>query len=239
MEDNPATRIPAGCGLQAVPFWRVLLPLFVFRYACHALMLLPVLLNERLPAPSLPDRILSHVPFVPWVGRWNYVLWLLCYVPPAIWIGLKDRRVFVRLVITDGLLALARGVLIPLTGLGPVGCADVNALHPFSFWPTWLSLLDPLKAIWGNDAGLYLTKDLFFSGHIATTFLLYLFSRRFGRASRVFLLLNLFTLAVVYLSHLHYTIDVVAAYAISYGMYRASETWWARRESKVLCVPSV
>ena len=213
---------------KALGFLRVLLPLLVFRYACHALMLLPVLANERVAAPSLHDCILAHMPLVPWIARWNYVLWLLCYVPPAIWIGFRDRRLFTRLLITDGLLALLRGLVIPLTGLGPVACMDVNSVQAFRFWPTWWSLLNPIQAIWGNGANLYLTKDLFFSGHIATTFLLYLFSRRFGRVSRVFLGLNLFTLAVVYLSHLHYSIDVIAAYAIAYGVFRASETWASR-----------
>ena len=212
-------------GGKALAFLRVLLPLLVFRYACHALMLLPVLANERVAAPALHDLILARMPLVPWIARWNYVLWLLCYVPPAIWIGFRDRRLFIRLLITDGLLALLRGLLIPLTGLGPVAGLDVNALHPFHFWPTWLALVNPVQAIWGNGANLYLTKDLFFSGHIATTFLLYLFSRRFGRAAWLFLGLHLLTLAVVYLAHLHYSIDVIGAYAIAYGVFRASERW--------------
>ncbi|HNX31180.1 MAG TPA: phosphatase PAP2-related protein [Holophaga sp.] len=202
-------------------FWGLLAVVLVARYACHALMLLVVLLHEGVPAPALPDLVLSWVPYHEGLARWNYILWILCYVPGALYIGWRDRDLFLRFLVLDGLLALLRGLMIPLTTLGPVVGPDLNAGRGFPLWSTWLSLLDPVSAVFGNAAGIYLTKDLFFSGHVATTFLLYLFSRRLGRASRVFLGLNLFTTAVVFLAHLHYTIDVVGAYAVTYGLYRA------------------
>jgi len=175
------------------------------------------------PGFPLPDILLQHVPYVEAMARWNYVLWLLCYVPPALWICWRDRPLFIRLVLTDAALALLRGLMIPLTGIGPVLGPDLNTVHPFAVWPALIAVLNPLKAIGANSAGFYLTKDLFFSGHIATTFLLYLFARRFGRVSRVFLALNLFTLVVVLLAHLHYTIDLIAGYTITYAVYRVSE----------------
>jgi hypothetical protein len=210
---------------KPLPFWLLLALLLALRYVCHSLMLIPVLWHELKPAPPLPDLVLAHVPFVPWMARWNYVLWLLCYIPPAIYIGLRDRRLLLRLVITDACLALLRGLTVPLTGLGPVYGADMNALKPFDFWSTWLVVVNPLKALMSNTAGIYLTKDLYFSGHIATTFLLYLFSRRLGRVSWVFLVLNLLTLVVVLLSHLHYSIDILGAYTLTYCLFRGSEAW--------------
>jgi hypothetical protein len=216
------------------PRWGILAAVLALRYLCHALALLLILPHEMQPGSPLSDLLLQHLPYVDWLARWNYVLWLLCYVPPALWIGWRDWDLFIRLVITDGALALLRGLMVPLTGLGPVRGVDINALHPFAVWPVLLAILNPLKAIGANSAGIYLTKDLFFSGHIATTFLLYLFSRRFGKASRVFLALNLFTLVLVFLAHLHYTIDIIAAYAITYGVYRAGEhirlAWAGRRK---------
>ncbi len=205
------------------PRWRTLLAVLALRYLCHAAALLLILPHEMQPGAALPDLLLRHVPYVDWLARWNYVFWVLCYIPPALWIAWKDRQLFLRLVVTDGALALLRGLMIPLTGIGPVQGADINALHPFAVGPALLAILDPFSAIGHNSAGIYLTKDLFFSGHIATTFLLYLFARRFGKASRVFLALNLATLGVVLLAHLHYTIDLIAAYAITYGVYRVSE----------------
>lgn len=202
-------------------FWGLLVLALVARYACHALMLLVVLAHERVPAPALPDLVLAHVPYVASVARWNYLLWLLCYVPGAVWLGWRNRSLFLRFLLVDGLLALLRGLTIPLTSLGPVLGPDLNALHAFPLWSTWLSILNPVSAIVGNTAGIYLTKDLFFSGHVATTFLLYLFARRLGSVSWIYLLLNLFTTAMVFLAHLHYTIDVVGAYALTYCLFRA------------------
>ncbi|WP_052572551.1 phosphatase PAP2-related protein [Holophaga foetida] len=212
-------------------FWGLVILALVARYACHSLMLLVVLVHERTPAPSLPDLILSYVPYVESLARWNYTLWILCYIPGAVYIGWRDRSLFLRLVVLDGILALVRGLCIPLTALGPVLGSDLNALQGFPFWSTWLSIVNPISAVVGNTAGIYLTKDLFFSGHIATTFLLYLFSRRLGRVSWIFLGLNLFTLAIVFLAHLHYTIDVVGAYAITYCLYRAGvKVGWVPRD---------
>ncbi|HNX95424.1 MAG TPA: phosphatase PAP2-related protein [Holophaga sp.] len=205
------------------PIWLIILAVLAFRYLCHGLALLMILPHEMQPGIVLPDLLLRHIPYVDWIARWNYVLWILCYIPSALWIAKQDCQLFIRLVLTDAALSLIRGLTIPLTGIGPVMGPDINALHPFALWPAWLSLVNPIRAIWGNTASVYLTKDLFFSGHIATTFLLYLFSRRFGKVSRVFLWLNLFTLGVVFLAHLHYSIDVIAAYAITYGVYRVSE----------------
>lgn len=213
------------------PWWLILLVALVFRYSCHAVALMLILPHEMRPGTVLPDLLMNHIPYVEWLARWNYVLWLLCYIPPALWIGWKDPRLFLRLVVTDGVLSLLRGLMIPLTGIGPVLGPDINVLHPFAVGPALIAILNPLKAIGDNSAGVYLTKDLFFSGHIATTFLLYLFSRRFGKASRVFLGLNLLTLGVVLLAHLHYAIDIIAAYSITYCVYRASELCgasWAR-----------
>jgi hypothetical protein len=207
------------------PQWLILLTVLAFRYLCHGLALLLILPHELQPGSALPDLLMNHIPYVAWLARWNYVLWLLCYLPPALWLGRKDPRLFIRLVITDGVLSLLRGLMIPLTGIGPVLGPDINALHPFAVWPALLALLNPLTAIGDNSAGVYLTKDLFFSGHIATTFLLYLYARRFGKAARGFLALNLFTLGVVLLAHLHYTIDIIAGYAITYAVYRASEKY--------------
>ena len=210
-------------GKTSWPRWRTLVAVLALRYLCHALALLLILPHEMQPGSALPDLLLRHVPYVDWLARWNYLFWVLCYIPPALWIAWKDPQLFIRLVLTDGALALVRGLMIPLTGIGPVMGADVNVLHPFAVGPALLAILDPFSAIGRNSAGIYLTKDLFFSGHIATTFLLYLFARRFGKAGRVFLALNLATLGVVLLAHLHYTIDIIAAYAITYGIYRVSE----------------
>lgn len=201
-----------------------------FRYLCHSLMLIPVLLNELRPAPTVPDLLLGIVPRLDWLANINYYLWIACYFPPALYLLYRDRGLFARFILIDGAISLTRGLMIPLTGLGPPFGADINALRPFSFWLTWWKLVNPVHALFGNAAGIYLSKDMFFSGHIATTFLLYLFARRLGkREARVFLALQLFSLLVVFLSHLHYTIDVIGAYAVTFSIFTLGEPWLSRK----------
>jgi hypothetical protein len=220
-------------GQEGYP-WRVffgfLAAAILFRYLCHSLMLIPVLLNELRPAPTVPDLLLGLVPRLDWLAHWNYYLWIACYFPPAFYLLYRDRRLFVRFIIIDGVISLTRGLMIPLTGLGPPFGTDLNAQHPFSLWPTWWQLVNPFRALIGDTAGIYLTKDMFFSGHIATTFLLYLFARRLGKKeSRVFLVLQVFSLLVVFFSHLHYTIDVIGAYAITFTVFTLGNRWLCRK----------
>ncbi len=228
-----ATRVRPG--QESYP-WRVFFAYLggaiLFRYLCHSLMLIPVLLNELRPAPTVPDLILAIVPRLDWLAHINYYLWIACYFPPALYLLWRDRRLFARFIIIDGILSLTRGLMIPLTGLGPPFGADLNALRPFRLWPTWWQLVNPHRALAGDTAGIYLTKDMFFSGHIATTFLLYLFARRLGRReARVFLAMQLFSLLVVFFSHLHYTIDVIGAYAITFMVFTLVDGWLRGRFS--------
>jgi hypothetical protein len=74
-------------------------------------------------------------------------------------------------------------------------------------------LLDPLVETFGT--GEQLTRDLFFSGHTATLFLLFLVMP--SKATRILFLLCVLSVALcVLLQHVHYTIDVVAAVFVAY-----------------------
>jgi hypothetical protein len=190
-----------------------------YHYLCHSLMLLPVVWNELRPAPHLQDLVLDSVPLVPVIARYNYYLWIAAYIPLAWLLFRRDIKAFARFMLLGGLLSLLRGLMIPLTGLGPCLGADSNAHQAFPFLKTWWALVNPYSALVKNVAGVVLTKDLFFSGHVATTFLLYLYGRRIRGWSRVFLAANLLTTACVFLAHLHYAIDVIGAYAITFCVY--------------------
>ncbi len=68
-----------------------------------------------------------------------------------------------------------------------------------------ISLDDPL--VYGKES---ITKDLFFSGHVSTLFLLFMASKNiFLRCFN--LLTTLLVAALILVQHVHYTIDVVAA----------------------------
>jgi membrane-associated phospholipid phosphatase len=90
-------------------------------------------------------------------------------------------------------------------------------ITPFEAPVTLLPLNDPFVQLFGQ--GNILEKDLFFSGHTATLFLLFLLMEK--RILKVAFLI--FTLVVgisVILQHVHYSIDVFAAPFFAYTSYR-------------------
>lgn len=196
----------------------------VWRYVCHCLMVLISIMNEGVDAPSLHDRVIAMVPYVAWIGRYNYHLWLLCYVPVAAWLWRVDRDRFVQFLYAGGVLSLLRGISIFVTVLGPVSGVDMNAgASTDDLIRSWLAIINPVSALTSDVTHIYLTKDLFFSGHTASTFLLWLYCRRFGILSRVALACHLIVVASVFLCHLHYTIDVIGAYAVTFSLYVLAE----------------
>lgn len=81
-------------------------------------------------------------------------------------------------------------------------------------------LKDPFVEFFGS--GNTLTKDLFFSGHTATLFILYLVSE--NKIIKIIFLISTILVAVfVLLQHVHYTIDVFAAIFFTYACYSLLE----------------
>lgn len=193
---------------------------FAWRYICHSLMIGLALLHEPLAAPTLPDRVLELIPYSPWIARHNYGLWLLCYLPPALWLWRRDRPAFVHFLYVGGVISLARGLCIPLTGLGPPMGGDPNVgLQSAILFDAWLDLINPLTALGGDAPALYLTKDLFFSGHTATTFLVLLYCARQPGLRWLAAAGHVLTVAIVLFAHLHYSIDIIGAWAITFAIY--------------------
>jgi membrane-associated phospholipid phosphatase len=91
---------------------------------------------------------------------------------------------------------------------------------------TIIPLRDPLLA----GIAIEMEKDLFFSGHTATMFLLYLVAPR-GIAKPLLLAGTGAVAACVLLQHVHYTLDVLAAFFFAYGAYRL--VWVGRRAASL------
>ena len=156
--------------------------------------------------------------------------WLL---PLTAVLLLAEPRRWVRYMVTGGLVSLARGAAIALTGLGPPDPAHAGpGIGGRDFWSAFAELTSPLGVFQRDAIGVYLQKDLFFSGHAATTFLLWLYLRHRPRLAPAALLSHLLVVASVMLSHLHYAIDVVGAWAVTFSLYALREGWPApgRRE---------
>jgi hypothetical protein len=105
---------------------------------------------------------------------------------------------------STGLLYLVRSVFISLTHIGPF---PVHAVIPST----------GLFGYLGSGA------DLFFSAHTAAPFLLALIFWENKPLRVLFIFLSIMFGVVVLLGHLHYSIDVLSAFFITYGIYRIAE----------------
>ena len=90
-------------------------------------------------------------------------------------------------------------------------------LTPLEAPATLLMLDDPFVQLFGK--GQILTKDLFFSGHTGTLFLLFLLTK--NKILKVIFLISAVTVGIaVLLQHVHYSIDVFVAPFVAYGAFK-------------------
>ena len=90
-------------------------------------------------------------------------------------------------------------------------------LMPLEAPSTLLPLNDPFVQLFGG--GNILEKDLFFSGHTATLFLLFLLIKK-RKLKIIFLIFTLLVAVSVILQHVHYSIDVFVAPFFAYTSYK-------------------
>ena len=80
-----------------------------------------------------------------------------------------------------------------------------------------VTLTDPLTGVFYGESNI--TKDLFFSGHTSILYLAYLCVER--KTDKMIMLIATIAVAILLLvQHVHYTIDVVAAFIIVYPVNR-------------------
>ncbi len=158
---------------------------------------------ERRPGVTLPDPILALFPA-------SDVTWVTFTI---IYAGL-----------IAGLLVLARQperLVIAVQSYGIMVLFRITAMYllPLDPPPGMIALRDPFVQLFGT--GQVLTKDLFFSGHTATMFLLFLADR--NTISRMGFLAGTLVLPVFLLwQHVHYSVDILAAPAFAYAAYRCA-----------------
>jgi membrane-associated phospholipid phosphatase len=231
-EQDAAAPGGAGGPRAILAIWPAVAGAFAFRYAAYAAMTAMALWAEMRPSPTLPDALLAHLPYVPWIDRANYWLWLVLYLPLTVALLWREPRRWVRYMVTGGLVSLARGFTIALTGLGVPDPAHAGpGIGARDFGTAFVELLSPAGVFDRGAIAAYLTKDLFFSGHVATTFLLWLYLRGRPPLAAIALAANLAVTASVLLSHIHYSIDVVGAWAITFAIFALREGWPGSKRS--------
>jgi PAP2 superfamily C-terminal len=149
------------------------------------------------------DLILDHIPTFDVDGIFIYgiilffifVIGLLCLCPRRMPFVLKSFSLFI----------VVRSFFVILTHLGP-------APHE--------TPMDTASFILNTFT---FTGDLFFSGHTGLPFLMALVFWDDKVLRWVFLATTVFFAVIVLLGHLHYSIDVFAAFFITYGVTKISE----------------
>jgi len=103
------------------------------------------------------------------------------------------------------LLLLIRSVFVSLTHISP--------------YPTHAAISDTFLTSTSLAQMFFTGDDLFFSGHVGLTFLMALLLWNTPVLRYVYLALSVMFAVVVLLGHIHYSIDVFAAYFITYTIY--------------------
>lgn len=95
----------------------------------------------------------------------------------------------------------------------------------------YIPLQEPFVQLF-TPGGTIISKDLFFSGHVSTILSFYLAAPR-GTARQYLLVCTGFVATGVLLQHVHYTADVLAAFAGTCLSYRFAQ--WMQQVMKVSC----
>lgn len=151
-----------------------------------------VILNDWVLAAIPPHNVSWAIFTIIW-GFGLYALWR-AIEKPAIYITYVWSLIF---VIVLRVLAISMVALDPPKGL--------------------IALTDPLTGVFYGESNI--TKDLFFSGHTSIIYLAYLCLER--KSDKMIALFS--TIAVVLLllvQHVHYTIDIIAAFIIVYPIHK-------------------
>ena len=148
------------------------------------------------------DIILDNIPVFHLENSFMYgpvVLWFFVII-----LCLRDPKKIPFVLKSIALFILVRSIFITLTHIGP--------------FPDRMVITDPSVFMRDFTFG----GDLFFSGHTGIPFLLALVFSRNKKLRILFFLTSLFFGVVVLLAHVHYTIDVLSAFFITYTIYKIS-----------------
>jgi membrane-associated phospholipid phosphatase len=152
-------------------------------------MVLQDFVLERLPA--------SDVSIPTFIIIWSVVLLVFyrIYHNPSIF-----------LIVAYGfiLMCIARVLTISLLPLNPP--------------PGLITLKDPIANIAYGGKGIFITKDLFYSGHTGNMFLFFLCLQ--AKWDKIIALAASFMVGIlVLIQHIHYSIDVISAFIFTYFIY--------------------
>lgn len=168
------------------------------------LVILPFFFSaiEKRDGIQLNDPILQLIPAVDVSLATFLVIWSMTIF---LWVRmLQNPSLFLVTLCSMVLLFLSRLISISLLPLDP----------PVGLIP----LKDPIVNLFYGGTDVFITKDLFYSGHTSTQFLFFLCLHK-RRDKLIALAASVAVAALVLVQHVHYTIDVVFAFVFTWPIY--------------------
>ena len=156
----------------------------------------------KVSSSHVTDIVLSNIKAQDLDGTFIYGTVILFFV--ALFVGLSKPNYLPFMMKSVAIFTIIRSVFVSLTHIGP-----------------FLSRIELNSAIFTDHvwSTIFTGNDLFFSGHTGLPFLLALMFWHNKKLRFLFLGFSLMFAIVVLLAHLHYSIDVLAAYFITYTIF--------------------
>jgi hypothetical protein len=155
---------------------------------------------ERKQGLAMKDMVLDRLPAYDVSWLIFFTIWVVGAL--LIWRAVKKPEMLLHFLWSYVLLCLTRMITISLVPLDP----------PQQLIP----LVDPMSSLYYGTG--FITKDLFFSGHTATVFLMFLCLE--GNKDKAFALgATILTAILLMIQHVHYSIDILAAPLFTYFIY--------------------
>ncbi len=157
---------------------------------------------ERRHGIRLNDWLLAAIPPIDVSGLTFIVIWSMTIF---LWVRCAQTpRIFLVTLVSLLILCFSRILSISIVPLDP----------PAGLIP----LTDPISSLFYGGPKVFITKDLFYSGHTATQFLIFLCLEK-KKDKLVALLATITVGTLVLVQHVHYTVDVAAAFIFTWPIY--------------------
>lgn len=159
-------------------------------------------LIEQRKGVLLNDYLLQHIPAadvstITFVFIWSVIVFLIVRC-------VQDPSLFILAFISMILLFISRMITMTLFPLEP----------PVGLIP----LVDPVSNLFYGGPKVFITRDLFYSGHTSTQFMIFLCLPR-KKDKLVALFSSIVVGMMVLIQHVHYSIDVIGAFVCTYFVY--------------------
>ena len=154
---------------------------------------------EKREGVILNDLLLQYIPARDFSVPIFIIIWSVFLL--TIIRSVQDPALFLVIILSLVTLLILRITTIYLFELNP---------------PQGLIVLrDPLTSITYGGRGIFITKDLFFSGHTSNLLMVYLCLQK--KRDKIFVLLGTITVGILVLvQHVHYSMDVIGAVLITF-----------------------